>query len=202
MAGIYNFSRFDFAAVMNYPEPHEMRVFDFTKGYNPDYIRSVEWGIGRYNEQREGMYTASQFAGIRNIHMGIDIWSKAGRPVFSFYDGKIIYKGNNAQSGDYGPTLVACYEIGEHQLYALYGHLSEMTLNNIVVDESIQKGQQIATLGTDDVNGGWAPHLHFQLSLEDPGQADMPGVVSEENHQQALETYPDPRLVLGPLYDD
>lgn len=195
-----NFFKYDFAAVMNYPEPHELEIFDFTVGYNPHHIRSVEWGIGKYDEQRKKMYTASQFEGTRNIHMGIDIWSKAGRPVFSFYDGKIAYKTNNDQNGDYGPTLVACYEIGKYQLYALYGHLSNMTLQNIDVGESIQQGQQIATIGTEDVNGGWAPHLHFQLSHEDPGEADMPGVVSEENHEHALETYPDPRVILGPLY--
>lgn len=195
-----DFTFVDFAAVMNYPEPHEMEVFDFTHGYNPHHIRSVEWGIGKYNEKRKAMYTASQFGGERNIHMGIDIWSKAGRPVFSCWDGEILYKGNNDQLGDYGPTLIAEYEVLDCTFYALYGHLSLMTLENIDAGEHVQKGQQIATIGPEEVNGGWAPHLHFQLSLEDPGQPDMPGVVAEKDQEQALQIYPDPRLVLGPLH--
>ena len=28
-----------------------------------------------------------------------------------------------------------------------------------------------------------------------------PGVVSREQHEEALRRYPDPRMVLGPLYD-
>ncbi|HET6528601.1 MAG TPA: hypothetical protein VFG39_07595, partial [Balneolaceae bacterium] len=59
---------------------------------------------------------------------------------------------------------------------------------------------KIAEIGTEEVNGGWAPHLHFQLSVDDPGKADLPGVVSDDEREQALELYPDPRLVLGELY--
>ncbi len=33
-----------------------------------------------------------------------------------------------------------------------------------------------------------------------PETHDMPGVVSPEDREQALRDYPDPRLVLGPIY--
>ena len=49
-------------------------------------------------------------------------------------------------------------------------------------------------------NGGWPPHVHFQLSLIEPKTCDLPGVVSEENHEVALKVFPDPRHVLGNLY--
>jgi hypothetical protein len=55
-------------------------------------------------------------------------------------------------------------------------------------------------MGDKDENGGWDPHLHFQLSLIEPETHDMPGVVSPEDREQALRDYPDPRLVLGPIY--
>lgn len=45
--------------------------------------------------------------------------------------------------------------------------------------------------------GGWPPHVHFQLSWEEPETHDMPGVVSNTQHASALRTYPDPRIVLG-----
>lgn len=197
-----NFAAYQYAPVMNYPAPGEMKVLDLSNGLKPDYIQSFEWAVGKYNEKRKQMYTAPQYEDSRNIHMGVDIWTKAGRPVFSFYEGEVAYMQNNDRSGDYGPTLVICYELEFLTLYALYGHLSEMTLENITVGDRVKKGQQIATLGGEEINGGWPPHLHLQLSNEDPGLADMPGVVAEENREAALETYPDPRHILGPLYDD
>lgn len=192
------FTNTHFVRVMDYPD--EMFVFDFTEGYDPGFIRSKEWGIGRYNEKRSEMYVAPQYQNRRDIHMGIDIWTRAGAKVYSFYEGEVAYMRDNNQPGDYGPTIVVKYSIEETTLFALYGHLSKKSLENISVDKSVSAGQKIAELGTEEVNGGWVPHLHFQLSLEDPGEADMPGVVSEENHEEALLVYPDPRTVLGPLY--
>ncbi len=186
---------------MDYPENRdELFVFDFTKGYDADFIRSKKWGIGKYNEKRSNMYLDSMFHNERNVHIGVDIWTQSGAPVFSFWDGKVVYIQNNDQPGDYGPTIVIKYELNGSSLYALYGHLSKESLAMVSIGEEIKKGQKIATLGSQEVNGGWAPHLHFQLSVEDPQEADMPGVVAPEDREEALQTYPDPRIVLGDLY--
>lgn len=196
-----NFSEYNFAKVMDYPDNRdELYVFDFTKGYDADFIRSKEWGIGKYNEKRSEMYLDSMFHNERNVHVGIDIWTDSGAPVFSFWDGQVAYMQNNDQPGDYGPTLVIKYQLSGQALYALYGHLSKESLGMVSIGEEIKKGQQIASLGGGEVNGGWAPHLHFQLSVEDPHEADMPGVVASENREEALRAYPDPRIVLGDLY--
>ncbi|MDZ7657814.1 peptidoglycan DD-metalloendopeptidase family protein [Fodinibius sp.] len=195
------FSDYNFAKVMDYPDNRdELFVFDFTRGYDADLIRSKEWGIGKYNEKRSNMYMESMFDNERNIHMGIDIWTRSGAPVFSFWEGKVCYIQNNDQPGDYGPTIVIKYELNDSSLYALYGHLSKESLTMVSIGEEIKKGQKIATLGSQQVNGGWAPHLHFQLSVEDPQEADMPGVVAPENREETLQKYPDPRIVLGDLY--
>ena len=191
----------NYAKVMDYPEDcEELYVFDFTKGYDAHFIRSKEWGIGRYNEKRSGMYVAPHYHNLRNIHMGIDIWTRAGAPVYSFADGKVAYMQDNDRDGDYGPTVVIKYHLDEGIRYALYGHLSRASLQMVSVGEQISSGQKIAQIGTEKVNGGWAPHLHFQLAVKDPEQADMPGVVAEEDHAQALKAYPDPRNVLGNIY--
>jgi len=190
--------RTDFAKVMNYPET--LYVFDFSKGYDPELIRQKEWGIGKYNEKRSNMYNTHLFDDGRNVHMGIDIWAQAREPVFSFDEGEVLYLRNNNQAGNYGPTIVAYYSLPDLDLYALYGHLSRASLGMVEEGQSIKKGQKIAELGCPGENGGWVPHLHFQLSVEDPGEADMPGVVTNENREKALETYPDPRIVLGDLY--
>lgn len=196
-----DFSTYDFAKVMSYPEnPDDRFVFDFTDGYDPNFIRQKEWGIGKYNEKRPEMYVAAQYNDERNIHMGVDIWAKAGEPVFSFYEGAVAYKRDNNQQGNYGPTIILRCEISDTVLYALYGHLSRASLQMLSLGEIVRKGQRIGELGEEHVNGGWIPHLHFQLSLEDPGEADMPGVVSTDDREEALQIYPDPRIVLGDLY--
>ncbi|WP_138430386.1 peptidoglycan DD-metalloendopeptidase family protein [Fodinibius saliphilus] len=196
-----NFSDYQFAKVMDYPEDSdELYLFDFSKGYDADFIRKKGWGIGRYDEYRTNMYETSLFKNERNLHIGIDIWAEAGEPIYNVYDGTVEYIRDNDNPGDYGPTIVMKHKFAEGMLYVLYGHLSEASLQMVSKGDQIPKGRKIATLGTPDVNGGWAPHLHFQLSVIDPGKADMPGVVAPEDRDQALEQYPDPRLVLGKLY--
>ncbi len=201
MSVLPDLSSYDFAPVMNYPgDPEQFHVFDFTRGYNPESIPAEQWGIGRYNEKRVNMYETDLFEGKRNVHMGIDIWAPAGAPVFSFYDGQVAYLRDNDNPGDYGPTIIIRYDLDEVTLFGLYGHLSKDSLQMVSQGEEIGKGQKIAELGNSDVNGGWAPHLHFQLSNEDPGEPDMPGVVAEEDREEALGKYPDPRIILGDLY--
>lgn len=194
-------SGYNFSKVMNYPDdPEAFYIFYFSGGYDESFIQKKGWGIGRYNEKRTNMYDTPLFEGRRNIHMGIDIWASAGEPVFSFWEGVVVYKQENDNDGDYGPTIVIKYNLDGEDLFALYGHLSRESLEMVEAGERISKGQQIATIGSKKVNGGWEPHLHFQLSVDDPKEADMPGVVAEEDREEALETYPDPRLVLGDIY--
>jgi len=180
--------------------PGKMEVLDLSEGYDPEFLASKEWTIGKYNEKRRNMYSAPQFEKSRCIHMGIDIWTRAGAPVYAFYEGRIAYVGDNNRKGDYGGTIVTVHQIGNEELFALYGHLSKKSLSTAKMNREIDKGEQIAELGTPEENGGWPPHLHFQLSWENPGEADMPGVVAEEDREWALKTYPDPRMVLGELY--
>lgn len=193
-----DFSGVDFSPVMDYPE--DLYVFDLSESYDRDFIRSKQWGIGKYNEQRTGMYLAPQYEGKRNIHMGIDIWAPVGEKVYAFADGEIAYFADHDQEGNYGPTIITRHMLGDIKLFALYGHLSRSSLEGLETGKKVFFGRGIATLGTAEENGGWVPHLHFQLSIEDPGEPDMPGVVAGENRSEALETYPDPRLVLGNLY--
>lgn len=191
-------SRTGFAPVIDHSG--DWYVFDLTDSYDPDFIQQKRWGIGRYNEKRSKMYVAPQYQGRRNIHMGIDFWTPVGEPVYAFFDGIIAYFADHRQQGNYGPTIITKHRIGGHQLFALYGHLSRDSLRGLNKEQPIKKGDRIGSVGSREENGGWMPHLHFQLSTEDPGQSDMPGVVAEEDRQEALKKFPDPRLVVGELY--
>jgi murein DD-endopeptidase MepM/ murein hydrolase activator NlpD len=193
-----NLNHFRFGSVITLPKNYE--VYDFTQGYDPKRSMLSEYGIGRYNEVRQGMYTTELFAGNRNIHMGIDIAAPVGTPVMSFFEGEIFMFAYNAAAGDYGHTVITKHVLDGCELYALYGHLNEASTRNKVIGQKISTGEVIAWVGDKHENGGWNPHLHFQLCLEKPMVCDMPGAVSKENHEAALKIYPDPQRVLGKLY--
>ena len=189
----------DFHPVIFLPNNYE--VYDFSRGYDPDRDRKSPYGIGKYAEDRPGMYKGDHFEqGARTIHMGIDIAAPIYTPIYAFDDGVIIHYGINPLPFDYGPTIIIKHTFGEAMIYALYGHLSKDSLLNKKIGQSIKKGEEIAQIGTKEENGGWNPHLHFQLSTIEPTTHDLPGVVSKSKFEWAKKVYPDPQIILGKLY--
>jgi peptidoglycan LD-endopeptidase LytH len=193
-----DFSKFTFHPVVKLPAKYE--VFDFTKGYDAARTRASEFGVGKYNEKRVGMYEHELFEGERNIHLGIDIAAPVGTPVHAFADGEIFRFNFNSTPGDYGYTIITKHLLDGVPLFALFGHLSAESLRKKHPGQKFRQGETIGWIGNEKDNGGWNPHVHIQLSYQEPQVCDMPGVVSEENLEAALKTYPDPQLVLGPLY--
>ena len=182
--------------------PERLPVFDFTQSYDPDRMLDCPFGIGRYDEVRPSMYTESYFASeARNIHMGIDLAGPAGSEVYAFAPGMVHSMGDNDRPQDYGPTIITVHEIKGQRIYALYGHLSRTSLNQLSVGHVFSAGAQIGWIGGKHENGGWNPHLHFQLSRVEPIGCDLPGAVSADQREWARRAFPDPRLVLGQLYD-
>lgn len=156
---------------------------------------------GGYNEIRN-LYKRSTFFNNpnveeRNIHIGLDLWIKAGTPVLAALDGKVHSFQFNNNLGDYGPTIILEHSIENHIFYTLYGHLSLDSIAYLTVGDFFAKGQQLATLGDNSVNGDYAPHLHFQIikDIEDKS-GDYPGVCSKNKLAYYLENCPDPNLLL------
>ncbi|MFL2972990.1 MAG: peptidoglycan DD-metalloendopeptidase family protein [Candidatus Thalassarchaeaceae archaeon] len=178
--------------------PEEYTVLDLSKGQwvPPETIFS----IGKYDELRPGMYNTEIFHGERFLHVGIDIGAPIGTPCMAFSDGEVSHFGYNPEPGDYGNVLIIKHKLDGVSLWALYGHLSSESIENKILGQKVVAGEVVAWFGDESENGGWEPHLHFQLSLIEPETHDMPGVVAPEDREQALNDYPDPRLVLGPLY--
>jgi murein DD-endopeptidase MepM/ murein hydrolase activator NlpD len=177
--------------------PEAPTILDLTgKTTNPVGYR---YSIGRYNELRN-IYSQALFGGERNIHMGIDFGAPAGTPVFAFSDCTIKALGVNTAKGDYGPTLITEQRVNGETLWALYGHLSRASLAGKEPGLAFTAGQVLGWLGEPTENGGWPPHVHFQLARIAPAGFDMPGAVSASDRAQALVDYPDPRTVLGPIY--
>ena len=133
----------------------------------------------------------------RNIHLGVDLWIKAGTSVLSAFDGTIHSFQNNTFLGDYGPTLILQHQIEGITFYTLYGHLSLESLVGKSEGQLIKKGEKIAELGKPPVNGDYAPHLHFQIIKDlESKKGDYPGVCSDNDLDFYSKNCPDPNILL------
>jgi murein DD-endopeptidase MepM/ murein hydrolase activator NlpD len=151
---------------------------------------------GGYLEKRNLYQSHNLFetnAQPRNIHLGIDLWAAAETPVCAALDATIFAIAEHTSPGDYGPMLILEHSIENKTFYTLYGHLSRASLQNKSIGQRVSKGDIIAYLGDASVNGGYAPHLHFQIiSKMEPNAIDFPGVCSEAQVSHFKDICPDP----------
>lgn len=133
----------------------------------------------------------------RNIHIGLDLWTKAETAVLAPLDGKVHSFKNNVGLGDYGPTIILEHEIENEIFYTLYGHLSLESIENLSVGTFFSKGEKIGALGNSTVNGDYAPHVHFQIIKNiESYSGDYPGVCNTNDLNFYIENCPDPNLLL------
>ena len=165
----------------------------------------VKIGIGRYNEARllyasPLFVTGDPFAAThRTVHLGMDVFMAVGSPVCAPLDGEIFAFSRNLAPLDYGPVIILQHRSGAGDaFFTLYGHLSLDSLSGLQAGQKVKKGQAIARIGSADVNGGWPPHLHFQVILDllDLG-CDFPGVASAAERELWCRFSPDPNLILA-----
>jgi hypothetical protein len=162
---------------------------------------NCRYGIGGYMENR------TIYKGIplfdngqdepRFLHLGVDVWAKAGTPVYAPLPGKVHSFNDNNNHGDYGPTIILEHNLDGMTLYSLYGHLSRADLNGLYAGMLVNLNQQIGAFGTIEENGHWPPHLHFQLMFDMEGkQGDYPGACRFSEKEVYLKNIPDPQLIL------
>ena len=158
--------------------------------------------VGRYDEPRL-CYTGKQFAGEdtgewRTVHMGMDLFAQAGTPVHAPLAGRVHSVENNDLGLDYGPTIILEHEAapGVHY-HTLFGHLSEASLE-MNKGTPVEAGTRIGWLGEPRENGGWLPHLHFQIITDLVGQSgNFPGVAAPSQRTLWRSLSPDPGPMLG-----
>ncbi len=187
-------------------------VHDFTKPSPVAWQAPYPYSVGRYDEHRPSMYTTELFAGERDHHVGLDLGGPVQTPVHAFGAGEIVHVTVNDEDGSYGPTLITKHtlplptEVGgplsdeESTFWVLYGHLSWDSIAHWKSGDAFAQGDVLALMGHEEENGGWPPHVHVQMSWEAPENGDLPGVVRQDDRSEALNRYPDPRLICGPLY--
>ena len=164
----------------------------------------VSVGVGRYDEPR--LYPSALFGASENptnerrtIHLGIDLFVEPGTGLHAPLDGVVHILANNASPFDYGPLAVLRHVTSDgEEFFTLYGHLTRETLSNLRVGQRIARGQEFARVGAPAENGGWPPHVHFQMILDllDRG-ADFPGVAYASQRAVWTALSPDPNLLLG-----
>lgn len=164
-------------------------------------VNQAKVAYGGYLEHRNLYKRSTVFKDIdieeRNIHIGLDLWIKAGTAVLAALDGVIHSFQNNLSLGDYGPALILEHEIEGEIFHTLYGHLSLESLQGKAEGLKVSKGEVIGTLGAPQVSGDYAPHLHFQIIKDMQGKkGDYPGVCAKSDVEFYKKNCPDPNLLL------
>jgi 4-aminobutyrate aminotransferase-like enzyme len=133
------------------------------------------------------------------VHLGIDIFAPAGTPILAPLNGEIIAIENRKNALDYGGMIILKHVADDNGVfYSLYGHLSPNFPEYYKIGLEIKKGQQFCFLGDDSVNGGWSPHLHFQIALTTNGlEHDWPGVADPDDLDFFNAICPNPAAILN-----
>ena len=187
-----------------YSERQTFEAFlnDTAAKYKAQYL------IGGYAEHRQ-MYRRSVLfdkdvtveddsAEPRSLHLGVDVWGRAGTPVYAPLGGMIHSLAFNNNFGDYGATIIIQHQLEGVNFHTLYGHLALADLTGKRVGQYISRGEEFAHFGPWEENGNWPPHLHFQV-IADMGsfEGDYPGVCKMSERAKYLENCPDPELILN-----
>lgn len=162
-------------------------------------------GVGGYLEPRpvyatsqfQQSLSAKQFTEPRTIHLGVDLFAEASTKVIVPLAGTVKLVRNIREPLDYGGLVLLEHSAADQgTFYTLYGHLDARTIHH-AEGSLVQSGDVLGCLGDPNCNGGWVPHLHFQLihdlfDLEE----NFPGV-AKAAHQSAWATVcPNPNSIL------
>ncbi|MCE5329767.1 peptidoglycan DD-metalloendopeptidase family protein [bacterium] len=94
-------------------------------------------------------------SGKYRLHAGVDIYAKAGSPIYAAETGQVI---KAEYDGGYGYCILI-YHGGNFATF--YAHLSGFA---IATGQYVQKGQLIGYVGTTGYTTG--PHLHFEVRIK------------------------------------
>jgi 4-aminobutyrate aminotransferase-like enzyme/Ser/Thr protein kinase RdoA (MazF antagonist) len=165
----------------------------------------VSIAIGRYDEPRL-LYNLPLFGADANpleerrtIHLGMDLFAEPGAAIRAPLDGVIQTLANNTAPLDYGPLVILQHDAGDAgAFFTLYGHLDKEWLARLKIGQRIDRGEKFARIGTCEENGGWHPHLHFQIILDLLDlDANFPGVAYASQRAVWTNLSPDPNLLIS-----
>jgi 4-aminobutyrate aminotransferase-like enzyme/Ser/Thr protein kinase RdoA (MazF antagonist) len=164
----------------------------------------ASFGVGRYDEPRS-LYLSSLFGSgnpreeRRTVHLGIDLFVEPGAALRTPLEGVVHAVADNSAPLDYGPVVILQHQTGDgEEFFTLYGHLTKETLGRLEVGQRIGRGEIFARVGAVSENGGWTPHVHFQIILDLLElSTDFPGVAYASQRAVWTSLSPDPNVLLG-----
>lgn len=196
--------------------PHAPRVFNLSAASASEAEEGPGWG--RYGENR-GIYSSSaHFTGAapRTLHLGVDLGVASLTSVASPLAARVHSVGLDAAPLGYGPTVVLAHAVAFTRadgsraravFYTLYGHLSAASVfgadgaprRGLARGDRVRAGEPFATVGSRGENGGWFPHVHFQIVTElglGRWEGDWPGVARLADEAAYRVLAPDANLLL------
>lgn len=145
-------------------------------GFFDEVQRTIDRvGYHTFRHQPNGGYglpIQDQVGGAHLLHLGADVgWYRVGEPVFAVANGVVRVSQGSPKDEDkkkrkpstsmsWGNLVVLEHRLPDGNYgTTIYGHLANERLVN--VGDVVRAGQQIGTIGTTHVNGGYKPHLHL-----------------------------------------
>jgi Ser/Thr protein kinase RdoA (MazF antagonist) len=157
---------------------------------------------GGYRERRDwyqgDAFGAADAAERRCIHLAIDVWQPAGEPVHAAFAGEVAGAEHRPGHLDFGGVVILRHTTPDGTpFFTLYGHLSRASAEALEPGARVVAGQRIGELGGEAENGGWPPHLHFQLLTTLLGMGTGVHGVALPSQLDVWESVcPDPDLIL------
>ena len=187
-------------------DPHHAETPALTSALERELrLAHASVGVGRYDEPRL-LYTSTLFEKSdspvderRTVHLGIDLFLQAGSSVRAPLDGTVHTIADNSAPLDYGPVVILRHLAGDAvEFFTLYGHLSQESIAKLSIGQPVPKGEAFGKIGTAAENGGWPPHLHFQI-IADLLELNekFPGVARVSERAIWTDLCPDPNLLVG-----
>ncbi len=167
--------------------------------------KNAEFGVGKYTEARS-FYASKEFLNNsidgeekRTIHLGIDVFAPSGTSIHAPIDGVVHQLQDNHNELDYGPTVILRHKFTDGpEFYTLYGHLDGECLKQLKIGQNINGRMPLAKIGKSSENGGWLPHVHFQIILDlFDYDGNYPGVAPPSGKKVWSSICPDPGKMLG-----
>ncbi|MEK9643877.1 MAG: aminotransferase class III-fold pyridoxal phosphate-dependent enzyme, partial [Paracoccaceae bacterium] len=135
----------------------------------------------------------------RTVHLAVDIFAPSGTPLYAPMEGVVVSAEYRPDNLDYGGVIMLEHETpAGDRFYTLYGHLDPAFIQTLKLGQRVPKGNAFCSLGSQEYNGGWPPHVHFQLILDTVGMgSDLPGVGAPEDMAFWHRLCPNPATLLN-----
>lgn len=164
----------------------------------------VELGIGPFGEARTvyagEMFVSRFIEGARRTHhLGFDLFMAAGTEVFTPLPATVVSVEVEPDPLGYGCLIALRHEPeGCPPFVTLWGHLAHEAMGRLQAGDRLDAGALVGEMGAPAENGGWAPHLHLQLSTDTNLSAtEILGVGEPRYLDVWAELFPDARTFAG-----